>query len=116
RFPIRQSGTYWYHAHSDFQEAEGLYGALIIEPEQPEPYGYDRDYTLLLADWHDTKPATIFANLKKRADYYNPAPRTLGNLFADAARDGWRAALEDRLAWGGMRMSPTDISDVSGFH
>jgi FtsP/CotA-like multicopper oxidase with cupredoxin domain len=33
-FPIRQSGIYWYHSHSDLQEQSGVYGALVIEPEQ----------------------------------------------------------------------------------
>ncbi|WP_236032408.1 copper resistance system multicopper oxidase [Pseudomonas schmalbachii] len=115
RFTVRQSGTYWYHAHSDFQEIEGLYGPLVIEPKGREPYRYDREYTLLLADWHDTRPETVFANLKKQSDYYNYSQRTLGDFFADARANGWRATLKDRLDWGGMRMTPTDIADIAGF-
>jgi len=115
RFTVKQSGTYWYHAHSDFQEIEGLYGPLVIEPKGREPYRYDREYTLLLADWHDTKPETVFANLKKQSDYYNRNQRTLGDFIADSNANGFVATLRDRLDWGGMRMTPTDIADITGF-
>lgn len=115
RFRVQQSGTYWYHAHSDFQEQEGLYGPLVIEPSGREPYRYDREYTVMLFDWQDEKPERTLANLKKDAEYYNDHKRTLGDFFADAARDGVWATLKDRWGWGDMRMSPTDIADVSGF-
>ncbi|WP_253449007.1 copper resistance system multicopper oxidase [Pseudomonas nitroreducens] len=115
RFSVKQSGTYWYHAHSDFQEIEGLYGPLVIEPKAREPYRYDREYTLLLADWHDTRPETVFANLKKQSDYYNRNQRTLGDFIADSGANGFMATLRDRLDWGGMRMTPTDIADITGF-
>ncbi|OWP52214.1 copper resistance system multicopper oxidase [Pseudomonas nitroreducens] len=115
RFTVKQSGTYWYHAHSDFQEIEGLYGPLVIEPKAREPYRYDREYTLLLADWHDTRPETVFANLKKQSDYYNRNQRTLGDFIADSSANGFMATLRDRLDWGGMRMTPTDIADIAGF-
>ncbi|MDF3868143.1 copper resistance system multicopper oxidase [Pseudomonas denitrificans (nom. rej.)] len=115
RFTLKQSGTYWYHAHSDFQEIEGLYGPLVIEPKAREPYRYDREYTLLLADWHDTRPETVFANLKKQSDYYNRNQRTLGDFIADSGANGLMATLRDRLDWGGMRMTPTDIADIAGF-
>lgn len=115
RFTVKQSGTYWYHAHSDFQEIEGLYGPLVIEPKAREPYRYDHEYTLLLADWHDTRPETVFANLKKQSDYYNRNQRTLGDFIADSSANGFMATLRDRLDWGGMRMAPTDIADIAGF-
>lgn len=115
RFRLQQSGTYWYHAHSDFQEQEGLYGPLVIEPRAREPYRYDREYTVMLFDWQDEKPERTLANLKKDAEYYNDQKLTMGDFFRDAGRDGVWATLKDRWAWGGMRMSPTDIADVSGF-
>lgn len=115
RFRLQQSGTYWYHAHSDFQEQEGLYGPLVIEPRAREPYRYDREYTVMLFDWQDEKPERTLANLKKDAEYYNDQKLTVGDFFRDAVRDGVWATLRDRWAWGGMRMSPTDIADVSGF-
>lgn len=114
RFPIVQSGTYWYHSHSGMQEQTGLYGPLIFEPRTKEPYAYDREYTVVLSDWTDEDPMTVVANLKQQSDYYNYDRRTLGTFIDDARRDGFSAALGDRLMWGKMRMSPTDIMDVTG--
>ena len=65
RIPVRQSGTYWYHSHSDFQEQLGHAGALIIDPDGPDPIAYDRDYIVMLSDWSDENPDTIYANLLK---------------------------------------------------
>ncbi|MBB6342859.1 L-ascorbate oxidase [Pseudomonas fluvialis] len=115
RFTLNQSGTYWYHAHADFQEQEGLYGPLIIEPKNREPYRYDREYTVLLFDWQDEKPERTLANLKKQADYYNDQQQTLGDFFSEVGRNGLAATVKDRWDWGSMRMMKTDIADVSGF-
>jgi len=114
RFPLVQSGTYWYHSHSAMQEQTGLYGPLIIEPRNQEPYAFDRDYVVMLSDWTDEDPMTVAANLKQQSDYYNYARPTLGTFIADAGRDGLRAALRERLMWSRMRMSPADIMDVGG--
>ena len=104
RFTLNQSGTYWYHAHADFQEQEGLYGSLIIEPRNREPYRYDREYTVLLFDWQDEKPERTLANLKKQADYYNDQKQTFGDFFAEVGRNGLAATVKDRWDWGSMRM------------
>ena len=114
RFPIVQGGTYWYHSHSGMQEQTGLYGSLILEPRAKEPYSYDRDYVVVLSDWTDEDPTTIVSNLKQDSEYYNFHQRTVGTFFADAGRQGWGPTISDRLMWGGMRMSPTDIMDVTG--
>jgi CopA family copper-resistance protein len=114
RFPIRQSGTYWYHSHSMFQEQTGVYGAIVIEPRRGYAQGFDRDYVVMLSDWTDENPATIVSNLKFQSDYYNFHQRTLRKFIEDAQRQGLAETLKDRLAWGEMRMSPTDILDVSG--
>ena len=114
RFPVKQSGTYWYHSHSGMQEQTGMYGALLITPREREPYAYDRDYVILLSDWTDEDPMTLVSNIKQQSDYYNLQQRTLGTFAADAREIGFGAALRDRLMWGGMRMSPTDIMDVTG--
>lgn len=113
-FPVRQSGTYWYHAHSGFQEQTGLYGPIVIEPAEGFADRFDRDHVVMLADWSDEDPAEVLSNLKFQSDYYNYGRRTAGTFLADATRDGLGAALSDRLDWGRMRMSPTDILDVSG--
>ena len=114
RFPVRQSGTYWYHSHSGFQEQTGLYGPLVIEPKGGYAQAFDRDYVVFLSDWSDDDPATIVSNLKFQSDYYNYGQRTLGTFLADTARDGLTATIADRARWGEMRMSPTDVLDVSG--
>jgi CopA family copper-resistance protein len=114
RYPIKQSGTYWYHSHSGTQEQTGLYGPLILEPRRPEPYSYDRDYVVMLSDWTDEDPMTIVSNLKQQGDYYNFGQRTLGTFIKDAQRGGLAATVDDRVMWGRMRMNPTDIMDVSG--
>jgi CopA family copper-resistance protein len=114
RLPIRQSGTYWYHSHSGMQEQTGLYGALILEPRRREPYSYQREFVVMLTDWTDEDPMTIVSNLKQQSDYYNYNRRTLGTFLEDTRRDGLSATVDDRLMWGKMRMSPTDIMDVTG--
>lgn len=113
QFQLKQAGTYWYHAHSSLQEAKGLIGAIVIEPREPDPIDADRDYVVLLSDWSDEDPHAIVRKLKIQADYYNRHKRTTGDLLRDARRDGWKATLADRKAWGAMRMSPTDLADVN---
>ena len=114
RFEVKQSGTYWYHSHSAFQEQLGVYGPLIIDPREPEPFAYDRDYVVMLSDWTDESPARVLAKLKKQADYYNRGRRTLGDFIDDVADRGWSDTLSNRWAWAKMNMSPTDLADVSG--
>ena len=114
RFPVRQSGTYWYHSHSMFQEQTGVYGAIVIEPKGGYAQAFDRNYVVMLSDWTDENPATIVSNLKFQSDYYNYGQRTLGTFAEDTQRQGFAATVADRLEWGKMRMSPTDILDVSG--
>jgi len=114
RFPVHQSGTYWYHSHSMFQEQTGLYGAIVIAPMAGYAQAFDRDYVVFLSDWSFEPPETIVSNLKFQSNYYNYGQRTLGTFIADARRAGLADTVADRLEWGKMRMSPTDILDVSG--
>ena len=113
RFNVHQSGTYWYHSHSAFQEQAGLYGALIIDPIEPEPFSYDRDYVVLLSDWTDLDGAALFSRLKKMSAYDNYYKRTAGDFVRDVERNGLSDTLADRKMWGQMRMTPTDLSDVN---
>jgi len=115
RFEVRQAGTYWYHSHSGFQEQRGLYGPLVIEPQQPSPFTYDREHVVMLTDWTDENPARVFAKLKKRSDYYNFNQRTVGDFFRNVRTQGLGEALADRKMWGETRMNPTDLADVSGY-
>lgn len=112
-FDVRQGGTYWYHSHSGFQEQGGMYGPLIIDPIEPEPFSYDRDYVVFLSDWTDMNPARLFDRLKKYSEYDNYYKRTVADFFRDTRSDGLREALRDRGEWGRMRMTPTDLSDVN---
>jgi CopA family copper-resistance protein len=113
RFKVGQAGTYWYHSHSGFQEQAGLYGPLVIDPIEPEPFAYQREHVVLLSDWTDLAPDRLFARLKKMSMHDNLHQRTVGDFMQDAARDGLPATLQDRGMWGRMRMSPTDLSDVN---
>ena len=113
RFDVRQGGTYWYHSHSAFQEQAGLYGALVIDPLEPEPFSFDRDYVVLLSDWTDLDAASLFSRLKKMPGHDNYYKRTVGDFVRDVREDGLKATLADRKMWGEMRMTPTDLSDVN---
>ncbi len=114
RFQVRQGGTYWYHSHSAFQEQAGLYGPIVIDPLEPEPFSYDRDYVVLLSDWTDLDPAALFSRLKKMSGHDNYYKRTVGDFVRDAQTKGLAATVDDRKMWGEMRMTPTDLSDVNG--
>lgn len=116
RFPVNQSGTYWYHSHSGFQEQTGLYGAIVVEPRQGERFKADRDYVMVLSDWSDDDPQVVMANLKKMSDFYNFNEPTAADFARDAAKVGIQKALAKRKMWNAMRMSPTDLSDVTGHH
>ena len=115
RFPVIQSGTYWYHSHSAFQEQTGSYGAIIIDPKEPDPVAYDREHTIVLSDWSDEDPGNIYAKLKKLSHYYNFRERTVGELFDDIRANGVSATWNQRAMWNDMRMSDRDISDVTGY-
>jgi len=115
QFPVIQSGTYWYHSHSGFQEQTGLYGAIVIDPKEPEPFASDRDYVVMLSDWSDEDPNDIYAKLKKRSDYYNFNERTHSDLAAEIKDKGVTKTWADRRMWNRMRMSQRDLSDVTGY-
>jgi len=115
KFKVQQNGTYWYHSHSGFQEQVGVYGALVIDAKEPEPFTYDRDYVVMLSDWTDENPARVLSKLKKQSDYYNYHKRTVGDFVNDVSEMGWSAAVADRKMWAEMKMSPTDLADVSGY-
>ena len=115
RFDVKQSGTYWYHSHSDFQEQAGMYGAIVIDSRQSEPFTYDREYVVMLSDWSDEDPEKIYAKLKKQSHYYNFRQRTAGDLWRDLESQGLKQTWNQRAMWNRMRMSYRDISDVTGY-
>ena len=115
QFKVTQSGTYWYHAHSAFQEQVGLYGAIVIEPAVKDAVQAGWDYVITLADWSDEVPERMLKKLKMQSDYYNFNQPTVGDFFKDVSQAGWSAALDKRRMWNEMRMNPTDLADVSGY-
>jgi CopA family copper-resistance protein len=115
RFPVKQSGTYWFHSHSGGQELLGMYASMIIDPIEPEPFGYERDYVVMLSDWSFESPEALLSNLKKQGGYYNFQKRTSGEFFSDVGRMGFWPALQNYLMWDQMRMDPTDFADVTGY-
>ncbi|EPA93916.1 copper-resistance protein, CopA family [Pseudomonas sp. G5(2012)] len=114
QFKVRQNGTYWYHSHSGLQEQSGVYGPLVIDAKEPEPFEYDRDYVVMLTDWTDEDAVGLMKTLKKQSDYYNYNKRTVGDFIHDVSEKGWGSTVADRKMWAEMKMNPTDLADVSG--
>lgn len=115
QFTLNQSGTYWYHSHSGYQEQTGMYGAIVIDPKESDPVSYDREYVVVLSDWSDTSPERIYSKLKKMSHYYNFNERTVGDLWQDIKDKGIAQTWNDRAMWNQMRMSDRDIADVTGY-
>ncbi|TPT55941.1 copper resistance system multicopper oxidase [Acinetobacter baumannii] len=119
KFKVRQNGTYWYHSHSKGQEQDGLYGPLVIYPKNKVPLSVgekaDRDYVVLLSDFHNSTSGQIMSNLKKEADYYQNRRETVFDVFKQIKKDGLKATWQDRSMWNQMRMLKTDMSDVTKY-
>lgn len=115
RFKIRQDGTYWYHSHSQAQEQDGLYGSIIVSPKGRDVVQVDRDYVVVLSDFHEDEGSTIMSNLKKSSEYYVYVRRTVGDFFRDIKERGLGKAWENAKMWNEMRMLPTDLADISNY-
>lgn len=115
RFPVSQNGTYWYHAHSGEQEQDGHYGSLVLHPKGRDPIQADRDYVVLLSDFHEDDGRAIHRNLKKSSHYYQFTRHTIGDFFSSVRDVGFGEAWKDAKMWGEMRMLPTDLADVGGY-
>ncbi|MDO7540357.1 copper resistance system multicopper oxidase [Acinetobacter nosocomialis] len=119
RFKVKQNGTYWYHAHSKGQEQDGLYGPLVIYPKGKIPVAAhektDRDYVVMLSDFHQSSSDSILKNLKKSAEYYQNRRETVSDVWKQVKTQGLKATWQDRSMWNQMRMLKTDMSDVTGY-
>jgi CopA family copper-resistance protein len=115
RFPVKQSGTYWYHSHTGFQEQTGMYGALIIDSARADSIRADRDYVVQLSEWTDEDPMRILSKLKKQSDYYNFNQLTAPRFWHDVSSTSFGAARDKRAMWNQMRMNPTDLADISAY-
>ena len=108
-FPVRQSGTYWYHSHSGLQEQLGHYGPLVIDPAGTSPAPYDREHVIVLSDWTFFHPHQVLSRLKQEGGFFNRQKQTLlGRLRGED-----RMSAEDRAMFARMRMDPTDVADVT---
>ncbi|XID74063.1 copper resistance system multicopper oxidase [Alkanindiges sp. WGS2144] len=118
-FKVRQNGTYWYHAHSKGQEQDGLYGSFVIYPKNNIPIAahekVDKDYVVMLSDFHESKSDQIMSNLKKSGDYYQNHRETIFDVFKQIKQQGLKVTWQDRAMWNQMRMLKTDLSDVTGY-
>lgn len=119
QFTLKQSGTYWYHAHAGLQEQLGLYGAFIIDPRKQEPYHATKDFVIMLSDWSNTQPEQILKNLKKSGDYYAPNLPLQSSLmrfiqdYHSASPADKKLVISDYQMMQHMRMGLYDISDVA---
>ena len=108
-FPLRQSGTYWYHSHTHFQEQQGLYGAIVIQPRGRLAPPADREHVLLLSDWTKHDPHQIYRNLLRGSDWYSVKKGTLPSLFG-----AWKAGATREFCNGERaNMKAMDLSDVA---
>ena len=110
-FPIRQSGTYWYHSHSGLQEQQGHYGPIVIDPAGDDPVAYDREHVIVLSDWTFLQPHQLITRLKQEGGFFNRQKHTLAGMLSGGPEEAMSAG--ERAQWGKMRMDPTDIADVT---
>ena len=109
-FDLSHAGTYWYHSHSAYQEEDGVYGPIVIDPAGPDPVAYDREHVLVLSDHSPLAGATIYRKLKQMGGpYFNRQRMTLSGLLA-----GRDLTAQERWEWAQMRMDAADIADVTG--
>ncbi len=111
KFPLVQSGTYWYHSHSGLQEQSGLNGALIIYKRQEPPM---KEYTLLLNDWTNENPYEIERSLHMATDWYSIQKGSVQS-YGEALTQGY---FMTKLTNEWKRMLSMDVSDVyyNAFH
>lgn len=114
KFTLKQSGTYWYHSHTGFQEQTGMRGAIVIEPKGRERHPIEEDHIILLSDWTHRDPHNLVKLLKQRADFDNYHLPDFKKLLSDIAATDLKAAFDKRKMWNQMRMMPTDFTDLSG--
>ncbi len=108
-FPVKHSGTYWYHAHSGLQEQQGVYGSIIFYPSHEEK-DYDEEHVIVLSDWTDENPDQVLANIKKDPDYY-ALKKNAVQSWLKVLENGFNA-VKIRINNSWTRMGPMDMSDI----
>jgi CopA family copper-resistance protein len=107
-FPVKHSGTYWYHSHTGLQEQRGVFGSIVFEPHSTN-IKTDLDHVVVISDWTDENPDEVLRTLKSGNDYYSLKKGSMQSLLGAAKAD----AIGDVLKRSWMRMPPMDISDVA---
>lgn len=107
KFPIKHTGTYWYHSHTGLQEQRGVYGSIVIKPKK-QLLKYDKDLVLVLSDWTNENPDEVLRTLKRGSDWYSVKKKTAVSI-SEAISGG---AFSGLLNLWKMRMPGIDISDV----
>lgn len=105
KFPLIQSGTYWYHSHTMLQEQSGIYGSIVIHPRN---WNDHKEHVIMLSDWTDENPHEVLRNLKRGLDFYSIRKNSVQS-WGEALAKGY---LKDRAKTEWIRMPAMDISDV----
>jgi CopA family copper-resistance protein len=108
-FPGIPPGETFVYEFPGFQELEGLYGPIIVEPKAPDATVFDREYTVMLSEFTFLHPHMVFDKLKKQSGVWNYQKQTVAGLLAHKDQ-----TFRERIEWAKMLMDPTDISDVTG--
>ncbi|MBC7652907.1 MAG: multicopper oxidase domain-containing protein [Oligoflexus sp.] len=108
-FPLRQTGTYWYHSHTNLQEQSGLFGSIVIMAQnKTKKIDQYPDKVLVLSDWTNQNPKNVLRLLKRRSDYF-PIKKGAVQSYGEAILKGYGG---DKLMMEWMRMPAMDISDI----
>lgn len=105
KFPIVQSGTYWYHSHTMLQEQVGMYGAFIIHKKEKSTIP---EYTMVLSDWSNENPTQIERSLHYATDWY-AIKKGAAQSYAEAIK---AKSLGTKIENEFKRMMAMDVSDV----
>ena len=106
-FPLKQSGTYWYHSHTMLQEQSGVYGPIVIETIEKKLV-YDKELVIVLSDWTNENPENVLRFLKRGTEWYNIKKGTATPLNKVIAR----GALGAQFNFWKQRMEGADIADI----
>jgi FtsP/CotA-like multicopper oxidase with cupredoxin domain len=108
KFPVIQSGTYWYHSHTGLQEQRGVYGSIVIYPNE-DTIRPDREYVVVLSDWTDENPESVMRMLKRGTEFYALKKGSVQSLSGALKAKALKETLKNWL----VRMPPMDVSDVA---
>jgi FtsP/CotA-like multicopper oxidase with cupredoxin domain len=107
RFPLIQSGTYWYHSHTGLHEQRGVYGSIMIQPKKKR-YKVDKELVLLISDWTNEDPEEVMRTLKRGSEYYSIKKGTVASLWGYIQHN----AVANMLTRWKNQMPAMDLSDV----